>query len=223
MLNRSLPALCAWQRVFIIVTALDTFSNAFQCSFTVTVLDHEPPQIQAPAMVSVGNDPGFCGAKVNFNVTATDNCSVNVVCVPPSGSFFEKGTHLVTSVATDSSGNSATNTFPVTVADIEPPSIHSILSTPTKLSPLNHKMVPVKLTVAAADNCHLASTRIVEVKSNEAINGHGDGNTSPDWVITGDLTLQLRAERSGAGTGRSYTISVEAADVDGNRSHQSTL
>src|SRR6266446_6623873 len=192
-----------------IVTALDTFSNAFQCSFTVTVLDLEPPKIQAPAMVSAGNDPGLCGAKVNFNVTATDNCSANVVCVPPSGSFFEKGTHLVTCAATDSSGNSATNTFQVIVTDVEPPSIHSIVVTPAKLSPPNHKMISVKLTVAAADNCQLASTRIVEVKSNEAINGRGDGNTSPDWVITGDRTLQLRAERSGTGTGRIYTITVE--------------
>ena len=39
--------------------------------------------------------------------------------------------------------------------------------------------------------------RIVSVTSNEAIN-------ATDWKITGDLTLNLRAERSNRGTGRIY-------------------
>ncbi|MFN8165958.1 MAG: HYR domain-containing protein [Bacteroidia bacterium] len=38
---------------------------------------------------------------VNFSVTATDNCSANVVSVPASGSFFAVGTTTVTSTATD--------------------------------------------------------------------------------------------------------------------------
>jgi hypothetical protein len=202
------------------VFVLDTFSNSYQCSFTVKVLDLEPPLIQTPAIVSVGNDIGFCGAKVNFIVTTTDNCAATVVSVPPSGSFFTKGMHMVTCTATDSSGNKATNTFPVVVNDTEPPTIHSIVATPTKLGPPNHKMIPVKLTVAATDNCQLSSTRVVEIKSNESTNGRGDGNTSPDWSLTGDLTLQLRAERSGTGNGRVYTVTVEAADLDGNKSRK---
>jgi len=200
----------------------DTFSNLFQCSFTITVLDLEPPRIQAPAIVSVGNDPGLCGATVNFTVTTTDNCAATIVCVPPSGSFFAKGTNYVTATATDTSGNRTTNVFPVIVNDIEPPVIRSIVTTPATLSPPNHKMNPVKLTVTATDNCQLASTRIVEVSSNESTNGKGDGNTSPDWTVTGDLTLQVRAERSGKGKGRIYTITVEAADVDGNKSRKTT-
>jgi hypothetical protein len=62
----------------------------------------------------------------------------------------------------------------------------------------------------------------VEVSSNESPNGRGDGNTSPDWSVTGELTLQVRSERSGKGKGRIYTITVEAADVDGNKSHKTT-
>jgi hypothetical protein len=52
----------------------------------------------------------------------------------------------------------------------------------------------------------------------------GDGDTAPDWtqsVInqqTGELSLQLRAERSGSGTGRFYTITITAADQSGNTS-----
>ena len=39
---------------------------------------------------------------------------------------------------------------------------------------------------------------------------------APDWEITGDLTLDLRAERSGSGTGREYTITVQCTDGTGN-------
>ena len=53
--------------------------------------------------------------------------------------------------------------------------------------------------------------------SSEPVNGHGDGNTSPDWRITGDLTVDLRAERSGPGKGRVYTIKVEISDAAGNK------
>jgi len=51
---------------------------------------------------------------------------------------------------------------------------------------------------------------------NVPINGLGDGDTSPDWVVTGDLTVNLRSERSGQGDGRTYTISVSCQDNAGN-------
>jgi hypothetical protein len=54
------------------------------------------------------------------------------------------------------------------------------------------------------------------VSSNEPINGPGDGNTAPDWVITGTSTVDLRSERSGTGTGRVYIVKVECTDSSGN-------
>jgi hypothetical protein len=55
------------------------------------------------------------------------------------------------------------------------------------------------------------------------VNDIGDGNTSPDWEITGDHTVNLRAERSGANkAGRIYTITVQATDAAGNRSDSKT-
>ena len=47
--------------------------------------------------------------------TASDNCSATVACVPPSGSMFPVGTTTVTCTATDTAGNTATCSFPVTV------------------------------------------------------------------------------------------------------------
>jgi hypothetical protein len=78
-------------------------------------------------------------------------------------------------------------------------------------------MIPVTIIVDASDECGAAVTcRIVSVTSNEPIDGLGDGDTSPDWQITGNLTVALRAERSGAGRGRVYTITVVCADPSGN-------
>ncbi|MGZ4962621.1 MAG: vWA domain-containing protein, partial [Limisphaerales bacterium] len=53
--------------------------------------------------------------------------------------------------------------------------------------------------------------------SNQPVNGTGDGNTSPDIIRTGDLSLLLRAERAGnIKTDRVYTITVLCADTFGN-------
>lgn len=43
-----------------------------------------------------------------------------------------------------------------------------------------------------------------------------DGNTELDWEITGDLTVLLRAESSGLGNGRVYTIHIECTDNSQN-------
>jgi hypothetical protein len=89
-------------------------------------------------------------------------------------------------------------------------------ATPDRLWPPNHRMVPVALSVTASDACGPATCRIVAVASNESTNGAGDGNAAPDWQVTGDLTLELRAERSGTGSGRTYGITLECADPAGN-------
>ena len=104
------------------------------------------------------------------------------------------------------------------VQDTTPPTIHSLSASPSVLWPPNHKMVEVAVTVAAEDICDAAPVcQIVDVTSNEPINGLGDGDTEPDWEVTGDLTvLDLRAERSGVGSGRVYTIHIECADLSGN-------
>jgi len=51
-------------------------------------------------------------------------------------------------------------------------------------------------------------------------NGTGDGDTSPDWEIVDAHHVRLRAERSGAGSGRIYTITITATDSRGNVSSQ---
>ena len=59
------------------------------------------------------------GAQIFFSATATDNCDTNVqvIFTPASGSYFGAGTNVFTSVATDTSGNSNSCSFTVTVTE----------------------------------------------------------------------------------------------------------
>ena len=90
-------------------------------------------------------------------------------------------------------------------------------ASPEYLWPPNHKMVEVIVSVDVTDVCDSTpNCYVYDVTSNEDVNGLGDGNTEPDWHITGDLTIELRAERSGTGDGRTYYLHVRCDDGSGN-------
>jgi len=67
----------------------------------------------------------------------------------------------------------------------------------------------VVLTVSASDAVSTPVSRIVSIAGN-------DGATAADWQITGALTAQVRADRSGGGSGRTYVLTVETVDAAGN-------
>jgi uncharacterized delta-60 repeat protein len=131
---------------------------------------------------------------------------------------FPLGTHSIALTVSDGASSSTPASTLVTVIDTNPPEIATLFARPSRLGPPNHKMVPVTVSVSAADACSVATRcRIVSVASNEPVSGPDD-NTAPDWRITGDLTVDLRAERADAGTGRVYTITVQCTDASGNQS-----
>lgn len=102
------------------------------------------------------------------------------------------------------------------VCDSIAPTIEVMLSPDALLVP-NHKYVEVSATVIAADNFDSAPTvTLVSVTSDEPDNGPDDGNTVDDIVIVDDETFLLRAERSGIGDGRTYTVTYEVQDSCGN-------
>jgi hypothetical protein len=130
--------------------------------------------------------------------------------------IFPLGRTTVTFTAVDASGNVATARTRVTVLDSKPPVIHKLVARPSSLWPPNHKMVHVGVAAAVYDVCDASPRcRIDAVASSDPVTGKGD-NTRPDWRVTGDLSLELRAERAGGGSGRLYTITVECTDASGN-------
>jgi len=132
------------------------------------------------------------------------------------------GTNVVGVAVTDQTNTVVCSTL-ITVVDTTPPVIHAASAKPNLLWPPNHKMVKVAVSARVTDTCSPATWKIIGVQSNEPENGLGDGDTAPDWVILGDHTLNLRAERSGTGTGRIYTITIQAEDSSGNLSEPKTV
>ena len=120
------------------------------------------------------------------------------------------GTHTITVRVSDGKAPVVECSSVVVVQDTKPPRIKKIQADPRKLWPPNNKLVPVTLTVRAED-CGAFQCRIISVRSNQAV------GIEPDWIITGDLTLQLRAKRDGDSE-RIYTVTVECRDEKGNAS-----
>jgi hypothetical protein len=108
----------------------------------------------------------------------------------------------------------------VTVVDQEAPVVTSLAATPAILWPPDHKMIDVKVTFGQSDNC--SANCSLTVSSNESINGQGDGDSSPDWIVIDAQHVQLRAERSGLGSGRTYTLTLTCRDAAGNTTVKTT-
>jgi hypothetical protein len=132
------------------------------------------------------------------------------------------GTNVVYLMVTDTATNTASCATLVTVVDTTPPVIVTAAATPNVLWPPDHKLVPISVSADVTDTCGPTTWKITRVRSSEAVNGRGDGNTSPDWAITGAHTLKLRAERSG-GNSRTYTITIQAKDQSGNLSQTKSI
>lgn len=127
------------------------------------------------------------------------------------------GPYHATLRVTDPDGLSSTDTVEITVIDTTPPVITELIITPNVLWPPNHKMVPIGISASVTDVCDPEPAfRIVSVTSNQPENGLGDGDTAPDWNVTGDLDLTLRAERAGSKNPRIYTIAFVCTDISGN-------
>jgi hypothetical protein len=199
-------------------TTSDSHANPSAGSFLVNVSRSlPPPTLVVPANITA-EATSFAGAVVTFTVTSDSP----FVCTPPSGSTFALGATTVSCTATNS-GGSTTRSFTVTVVDTTPPQILAVVASQAYLWPADHKMVNVRFSVLTSDAADPApQTRIVAVSSSDAPNGHGDGNTIIDYVITGLLTVELRAERSG-NTVRLYTVTFETTDASGNVSRSTSV
>jgi len=102
---------------------------------------------------------------------------------------------------------------PVIVGLCTPPSL-TVTVSPESLWPPNHKYVTIQAAFDATAD--VSSITLLSITSNEPDNGQGDGDMPNDIVIVDNDTFKLRAERSGGGEGRIYTITYQAVNSCGN-------
>jgi large repetitive protein len=103
-------------------SATDAHGNTASGTFTVTVRDTTPPALSLPSSETV-EATGPSGAVVTYSASANDlvDGAEPVICAPSSGSTFPFGATVVQCSASDSSENTATGSFTVTVVDTTPP------------------------------------------------------------------------------------------------------
>ena len=191
-------------------------SNGFQTTRvtrTVNVVDTTPPVLTLDGLNPMTLELG--DAFVDPGATASDTCAGSLTTAILVSGTVNPGTVGVYSlIYTVSDGYNTTQvTRTVNVVDTTDPDITAISASPHVLWPPNGQMVPVLVTVTVSDAAGPPVCRVTGVSSDEPAFGR-----SPDWRITGDLTLLLRAERSGRGDGRTYTIALECRDASGNLS-----
>lgn len=216
------------------LTVNDGVFNATD-TLAVTVTDTTPPTVYAGEDITVEQE-SHNGTEVTLFGSATDIVDTQLDYVWTENNVtlgneanlthtFNLGEHLLTLKATDDSGNAGSDTVVVTVVDTTPPEI-TVSVTPDDLWPPNHKYVNVIATVTVQDIGDNSPTlTFISVTCNEPDNakGIGDGNTTNDILIIDNFTFQLRAERAGTGSGRTYTITYQATDASGNTAQATVM
>ena len=183
--NLSLPS-DAPERVEYVAT--DAFGNTAKCSFSVRVVDEEPPVLAMPPAFEVRLPAAPRSQVATVPVASimptamSDNSGFPVVLQSPTAdAVLEVGTHVLAARAADASGNDAMETVTVTVVDDTPP----IITCPPDLT------VPPPLQLDAAVPVEWASPTI-------------DDN---DWAGTSNSNkLKLALSKP---SGSAFTIGTE--------------
>ena len=191
--------------------------------------------VSTPATVLIDNTPPVISLAVLSNrllAQATDASGVASVSfeldgqpfgpavfappfeVPWSRLSLSDGPHSFRAVATDAVGNRAVSAPVDVVVDNTPP-VLAVEASPAFIWPPNNKLVPVQIAVSLIDAIDVAPTVVLEVVA------CNDG-CSPSADIVGaaigsnDRSVSVRAKRTGAGNGRTYSLTYKATDSAGN-------
>lgn len=200
----------------------DNVGNGGRTTVGGISIDKTPPVVSAVA--TAGSSSYESGEWTNSEVTVTFSCTDTLSGVAnvsdPVTVTTEGRDQTVSGSCTDRAGNVAAVSFSGINIDRIPPTA-SCSVTPGNLWPPNHEMVAVTASVTGTDGqSGVAGFSLVSVTSSEPDDGLGDGDTPDDiqgWTLgTPDTNGQLRAERSGRGSGRAYTLTYRGFDNAGN-------
>ena len=131
-----------------------------------------------------------------------------------SHTYATGGSKTITVTVTDDDG--AADTASVTIDINSPPDCSTVTPDTALLWPPNHTLRLVSLGGATDPDGDTVTLTVTAVTQDEALDGLGDGDTTPDAVAgPASNQVRLRAERSGTGDGRVYRIAFGGDDGRG--------
>ncbi|QTN38315.1 tandem-95 repeat protein [Cryomorphaceae bacterium] len=188
----------------------DEFGNTDTCSYTVTVNDVEAPDITGPGPLDLINDPGQCGAVYSgITPTYTDNCdgstgaTVTLLSGPAPGDFLAVGTHQVVYEVCDLAGNCASESYIITVTDVEPPTISVPNDTTIFADTLDCSVLFTYPFPTGTDNCAVIVTQT---------GGTASGGNFPVGTTTN--TFQAVDPSGNMVTGQFNVTVISTFDID---------
>ena len=131
------------------------------------------------------------------------------------------GTHHVALTVHDGKGGTDVDIVTIMVGDAAAPIITSVIATPATLWPPNRQLVLVEVDVTVTDNDDPAPVCQVVSVGDNAPAADPVAAAEPDAVLSGSLTVLLRADPSGAKPVRAYTVTVQCADKSNHSSTES--
>jgi len=174
----------------VIYTANDIHGNIIQESFIISVIDDElPVLIGIPSNMTVDSTPDVCGSVVAWSdPQASDNCGTSQFTTSHApGSTFDVGTTTVTYEVTDVNGNLASQSFDVTVLDVQQPAIADMPQDILLTNELGSCTAAASWNLpTASDNCSV-STLLSDRQSGEQFDV---GTTTVTYTATDASGLQ---------------------------------
>ncbi len=176
---------------------------------TININDTEGPEIVCPENINLENDPGICGAVVDFTIPEFSDNSGSATIEQTSGlepgEIFPVGTTTVSFTVTDDSGNSSSCSFDVIVTDSETPVIEEINDITQNSNEGICGAVVDFAEVNATDNCGIETVEITE--------GLASGSEFPVGTTTVTYTV---TDINGNVSTETFTVTVidnEAPEV----------
>ena len=166
------------------LTVTDPAGNFANCSFTLTAVDRQAPNLSCPPGRSVDADPADCNGTVpdlTGEVTAADNCGpagLTLSQQPAAGATFAASSQNVTIIAEDAAGNRSQCNVTLTRRDITPPTLNCPPDQQLTVNASCLAILPDFTGGAASDAC--GGVSVVQTPG-------------PGTNLSNDVTVTLRA------------------------------
>jgi hypothetical protein len=194
------------------VSVTDVAGNTAQFTSPSVKIDKTAPAIAFASRLPAANVNGWNNSDITVSWNCTDALSGPVSAQVAQTLSSEGANQSLTGACVDLADNTTTDTRGALSLDKTPPSV-ACTADPAGLWPPDKKMVPVAVSLTFTDALSGTwSYALTQAASNEAgtsdIVGFAIGSTS--------LSGSLRADRSGSGSGRFYTLGYQGRDRAGN-------